>query len=147
MQITRQTEYAIHTLLELARRPFGEVLPTKVISERQEIPEDFLKKTVQLLARAGLVHTQRGVQGGVRLARPSSDIRLGDVITAIEGPLAINVCLAYGNECPNKATCYIHRILTSAQQALVAELNSKSFAEIVELERSGGSAPGRGSPG
>lgn len=137
MQITRQTEYAIHTLLELARMPFGEVLPTRAISERQGIPEDFLKKTVQLLARAGLVQTQRGIQGGVRLARPSSEIRLGDVITAIEGPLAINVCLAYGNDCPNKGTCHVHRILTRAQQALVAELNSKTFAEIVELERSG----------
>lgn len=144
MQITRQTEYAVHTLLELARLSFGEILPAKVISERQEIPEDFLKKTIQLLARAGLVHTQRGVRGGVRLARPSSEIRLGDVITAIEGPLAINVCLANGNECPNKGTCHIHRILTGAQQALVTELNSKTFAEIVALERSGHDA--RGAP-
>jgi Rrf2 family protein len=146
VQITRQTEYAVHTLLELARLPFGEILPAKVISERQEIPEDFLKKTIQLLARAGLVHTQRGVQGGVRLARPSSEIRLGDVITAIEGPLAINICLAYGNKCPNKGTCHIHRILTSAQQALVAELNSKTFAEIVALERSGHGHDARGAP-
>ncbi|MDQ7790997.1 MAG: Rrf2 family transcriptional regulator [Desulforudis sp.] len=141
MQITRQTEYAIHTLLELSRVPFGELLQTKAISERQGIPEDFLKKTIQILARAGLVQTQRGTQGGVRLARPSSQITLGDVIAAIEGPLAINVCLAYGNQCPDKGTCQVHRILQGAQKALVDELNRRTFADIVEMERSAEQAP------
>jgi len=142
MQITRQTEYAIHTLLELSRIPFGELLQTKVISESQGIPDDFLKKTIQVLVRAGLVQTQRGTQGGVRLARPSSEITLADVITAVEGPLAINVCLAYGNRCPNKGTCQVHRILQGAQQALVGELKKKTFADIVELERTAGGAGG-----
>ncbi len=135
MQITRQTEYAIHTLLELSRVPFGELIQTRTIAERQDIPEDFLKKTIQLLVRAGLVHTQRGTQGGVRLARPSDQITLLDAITAIEGPLAINVCLEYGNQCPNKGTCQVHRILSGVQRAMLEELKSKTFADIVEMER------------
>ena len=62
MQITRQTEYAIRTLLELAKVPKGEVLQVKLISDRQSIPVEFLKKTVQLLALAGLVSTRRGLR-------------------------------------------------------------------------------------
>lgn len=135
MQITRQTEYAIHTILELARLPYGELVPTKTIARRQDIPEDFLKKTVRLLARAGLVQTQRGTHGGVRLARPGGEITITDVITAIEGPLAINVCLEYGNQCPNKATCRVHRVLRRVQRVMLDELNRYSFADIVAMER------------
>lgn len=135
MKITRQTEYAIRTLLELSRIPFGELLQTRVIAEKQGIPEVFLKKTVQLLARAGLIHTKRGAHGGVGLVRPSSEIALADVISAVEGPLAINVCLEEGSECPNKGSCQVHRILGRLQQMILEELSSKSLADIIEMER------------
>lgn len=138
MQITRQTEYAIHTMLELSRAPFGELVPTRTIAERRDIPEGFLKKTIQLLARAGLVLTQRGTQGGVRLARPGGEITLVDVITAIEGPLAINVCLEPGNQCPNKGTCQVHRVFGRVQRAMVDELQRHTFADMVEMEKRGG---------
>lgn len=130
MQITRQTEYAIRTLLELATLPYGEVLPSKVISERQDIPEDFLKKTIQLLSLSGLVSTQRGTQGGVRLAKPADQIKIADVLEAIEGPLAINPCLAPGYACKNKAKCSVRPILLRAQTALEKELGRETLADI-----------------
>lgn len=131
MQITRQTEYAVRTILELSKVPFGEMVHTKTISERQEVPEVFLKKTIQLLVRAGLVATQRGTHGGARLAVPSDRITLADVVTAIEGNLAINICLNEGNRCKNKDGCAVHRILQRGQQALVKELSRETFADIV----------------
>ncbi|CFX48301.1 Transcription regulator Rrf2-like [Syntrophomonas zehnderi OL-4] len=130
MQLTRQAEYALKTLLELASHPFGEILSSKVISERQDISEDFLKKTIQLLSLSGLVVTQRGNQGGVRLAKPADQITIADVVTAIEGPIAINPCLAPGYSCPNRATCQISPILSRAQQALLAELSRESLADL-----------------
>lgn len=137
MQITRQTEYAVRTLLELARGPQGQLLPAKVISQRQDIPEVFLKKTIQILARAGLVVTQRGTQGGVKLAKPSNQITLADVVTAVEGPLALNVCLAKGYDCPNKPNCRVRKILARSQAALVAELSRETLADIVAGEEQG----------
>ena len=62
MQITRQTEYAIRTLIELSKAPLGTMLHTKDISQKQEIPEGFLTKTIQCFAHAGLV-TTAGSQG------------------------------------------------------------------------------------
>jgi Rrf2 family protein len=105
MQITRQSEYAIRTMLELARAPEGELLSTRFISEQQDIPEDFLKKTIKLLALADLVSTQRGTGGGVRLAKPAEQITMFDIITAIEGPISLNVCLSPAYNCPNQPTC------------------------------------------
>mgnify|MGYP000870743683 CR=1 FL=1 len=131
MQITRQTEYAIRTLLELARAPEGEVLSTKFISTRQDIPEDFLKKTLKLMVLADLVTTQRGAHGGIRLIKPADEITLLDVITAIEGPIALNVCLVPGYKCPNQPDCAVSAALARAQKALTAELAKVTLVDLV----------------
>ena len=130
MQITRQTEYAIRTLIELSGVPPGTMLHTRDISERQEIPEVFLTKTIQVLARAGLVTTQRGIQGGVRLAVSPDKITIADVLTVTEGRLGLNVCLTEFGYCPNKALCPVHRVLKRAQDAMLAELKKETFADL-----------------
>ena len=130
MQLTRQSEYALKILLELAGYPYGEVLSSKIISERQDIPEDFLKKTIHLLALGGLVSTQRGTQGGVRLAKQAEQINIADVLTAIEGAVAINPCLAPGYSCPRQAECNISPVLARAQQAFLNELRKESLADL-----------------
>lgn len=131
MQITRQTEYAIRTLIELSKIGKGEYLQTKVISEKQNIPEVFLKKTVQLLSYAGLVKTKRGSQGGVALNIPSSEITIADVLTAIEGKLAINPCLTDKDYCSSYTDCPVHKILNRAQERLVEELKKETIEDIV----------------
>ncbi|MEW5920127.1 MAG: Rrf2 family transcriptional regulator [Bacillota bacterium] len=131
MQITRQTEYAIRTIIELAKAEKSKLLSTKIISQHQGIPEVFLKKTIQLLAHAGLITTQRGTQGGVRLAVAADKITIADIVTAVEGRLAINMCLSESYECPNKPVCRVHRILWRAQATMLAELSRESIADLV----------------
>jgi Rrf2 family protein len=87
---------------------------------------------LQLLSRAGLVITQRGVQGGVRLALPAEKITIMDILKAIEGPLAINVCLAPGYSCDQMQTCRVRRILGKAQAAMAAELSRETLADIID---------------
>lgn len=135
MQITRQSDYAIRTVLELSRVSLGRLVNTRVISVKHDIPEDFLKKTIQLLAHAGLVTTQRGSQGGVRLTVPGDKITIFDVIVAVEGPIALNICLADDGSCPNIPTCQAHRILRRAQVSLVEELKKETFADMIEMEK------------
>jgi Rrf2 family protein len=133
MELTRQTEYAIKILLELAMQPAGEVLTSKVISERRDIPEEFLKKTVQLLALGGLVVTHRGIQGGVRLAKPADTITIADVVAAIEGPFAINPCLLPGYQCKNSPKCPVRPVLARAQNAMLAELRRNTLADLIRV--------------
>lgn len=137
MQITRQTEYAIKTLTELGEVPYGQLMSSKLISQRHEIPEDFLHKTIQILSRAGLVVTQRGVQGGVRLARPLEEITIADVIEAMEGPIALNICLSPGYKCDKAGSCQVRKVLAGAQAAMLQELKKKSLADIVAAEKEG----------
>lgn len=131
MQITRQTEYAIKTMLELAKNGDDVILSTRFISEQQEIPEDFLKKTIKLLVIADLVITQRGTNGGVKLAKPADEINLADIIAAIEGPIAINICLSPDYNCPNKPNCKISQALGKAQVALLKELENITLASMI----------------
>ncbi len=138
MQITRQSEYAIKTILELALH-YDKNISAKTISERQDIPEFFLKKTIQILARAGLVQTQRGSFGGVRLLKSPENISIADVIQAVEGNLALNVCLVNGNNCPNKSICQVRSILLRTQNAMIKELSRETFAELAAGQKVPGS--------
>lgn len=144
MQITRQTEYAIRTLIELSKAPLGTMLHTKDISQKQEIPEGFLTKTIQVLAHAGLVTTQRGSQGGVCLSVSPDKITIADVLTVTEGRLGLNVCLTQSGYCPNMAVCPVHSVLKRAQDAMLAELKKETFADLVAGPTNEKSKPGKG---
>lgn len=130
MQLTRQTEYAIRILIELASLPQGKVIQSRIISEKQDVPDKFLKKTVQVLVRAGLVESRRGMQGGVKLAVPANSITIADLVNIIEGQVAINPCLAKGVHCKNSPDCRVRVILQRAQQAMLAELGKETIADL-----------------
>ncbi len=133
MQITRQTEYAIKTVIELSKN-YGKTISAKDISVRQEIPEFFLKKTIQFLVRAELAQTMRGARGGVKLVVSPEKITIADVIVAIEGKIALNVCLAAGYNCPNEGYCRVRKILQRTQESMLEELSKETFAELAGLE-------------
>jgi len=131
MQITRQTEYAIRTILELAKAEPGRLLTAKYISGQQRIPELFLKKTISLLAHAGLIATQRGAEGGIRLITPPGKISLADIVIAVEGRMALNVCLTEDYVCPNKPLCRVRQTLQRAQEAMLVELSKESVTDLL----------------
>lgn len=88
MRISAKTDYAIRAALELAASPDGVWIKTEAVAERQGIPLPFLLNILAELRTAGLVQSRRGAEGGYRLAQPASEIRVADVIRAIDGPLA-----------------------------------------------------------
>ena len=134
MRLTRQAEYAMRTLLELARAPAGEVVETAVIARRQAIPAVFLKKTVR--PRPGPAWWKRGggAGGGVRLLRPASQVTLADAITATEGHIAFNPCLGGAENCPNAPSCQIRRAIRRGQMAFIEEMRRESLADLVSRE-------------
>ena len=87
MKVSQKTEYALRAMLELALRYGGRATRSAGIAKTQRIPEKFLELILVELRRAGLVVSQRGPEGGHRLARPAQDISVGDIWRAIEGPL------------------------------------------------------------
>ena len=83
MRLTKSTSHAIRILIHCARAGDG-LIKVAELSERLEITPQNVFKIVNLLARAGLIEAMRGRNGGVRLSRPASAVRIGDVVRATE---------------------------------------------------------------
>lgn len=89
MQVSAKVDYALRAALELAARADDDGLATtESLATAQAIPRQFLATILGELRRSGLVESKRGVDGGHRLAKAPSEIALGDVIRAVDGPLA-----------------------------------------------------------
>jgi len=140
MQLTRQADYAIRALLHLAAEETGNVVQTKEIATREGIPEKYLPTIMRTLARAGLVRTMRGNQGGVLLARHPDEINLREVIEAIEEPIVLNRCLRDDGECDRESFCPVHPVWDIIQQTLIERLESTTFADLASERNAAGKA-------
>jgi Rrf2 family protein len=88
VRVSAKTDYAIRAALELAAAPDDKPVKGERIATAQAIPLRFLENILMQLRHAGLVESRRGADGGYRLARPADEVKLADVIRAIDGPLA-----------------------------------------------------------
>ena len=87
MRVSAKADYAVRAALQLAAAPDGPV-KGETIAEAQDIPLRFLENILAELRHAGLVQSQRGAEGGYWLARKPSEVKIADIIRAVEGPLA-----------------------------------------------------------
>ena len=87
MRVSAKTDYAVRALLELAVAGDGPVKGER-LAQAQEIPLKFLENILTDLRHAGIVRAQRGAEGGYWLARDPGEVTLGEVIRAVDGPLA-----------------------------------------------------------
>ena len=87
MRLSAKADYALRASVELASHGDGPV-KADTVARAQSIPLRFLEQILLELKHAGIVASQRGAEGGYRLARPPDQIRLAEVIRAVEGPLA-----------------------------------------------------------
>ena len=88
MRISAKADYAVKAALELAAAADERPVKAERIATAQGIPLNFLENIMGELRHAGIVRSQRGADGGFRLARPADQITVADVIRAVEGPLA-----------------------------------------------------------
>jgi Rrf2 family protein len=89
VKLSNKGRYAVRALFDIAFNNDGGPTQVKDIAERQGIPPRFLEQIFQDLKRAGIVGSKRGPQGGYSLARRAVDVRLGDVVRALEGPITL----------------------------------------------------------
>ncbi len=131
LQITRQTEYAIRGLQELARRNDEAPVQLKVIAGSCQVSEAFLAKIFQMLAQAKVVRSHRGVKGGFSLGRPAEDITLREIVEICEGGIALNHCLRKVDPCQDADTCAVANVWREAQAALTGALDKTSLADVL----------------
>lgn len=92
MRITTQGSYGLVCVLTIARNTDREPVSIQVISEKEQLPIDYLEQLLLKLRRAGIVKSSRGRSGGYVLARPASQLTVRDVIEAVEGSVFDTIC-------------------------------------------------------
>jgi Rrf2 family protein len=106
--LSQTAEYALRTVLYLAARQGDELHRVSEIAEDLDIPQNYLSKTLHLLARAGVLTSSRGKHGGFRLTKPPSKITLAEVVAPFDGPTGARICLLGRAACSDSDPCPAH---------------------------------------
>jgi Rrf2 family protein len=130
MQVTRAGEYGVLGLLNLARRPPGQVVMIDDISRQENIPRSFLAKVFQNLVKAGLIRSTRGAGGGFLLVKKPEDVTVLEVIEAIEGKIALQRCLEDVPDCENSRGCVLCHLFGQAQDRVKEVFARTTLADL-----------------
>ena len=133
MQIIRQdTDYAMRALVYLACVENQQPCSAREIADAQEIPWRYAQKIFRCLVESNITRSVPGRKGGFVLARAPEEIKLVDVICAVQGPVAVNKCFIADGKCPRQPTCPVNVCLGRAQRTIVDILASVTLADILK---------------
>jgi Rrf2 family protein len=130
MQISRRVDYGLRAAIYLAGQDPDKSCSVAEIAGQQGIPRKFLEKIIQSLIRSGLVRSKRGHDGGYTLARPPAEISFQEIIQALEGPIAVNVCLDQQMSCSHLPRCAMVGIWQEIQRRVMDVFVHTTLADL-----------------
>ena len=128
---TKQTDYTIRGILYLALNPEGFV-SSKVISEKEEIPLQFLRRILLRLANEKIIASKEGVFGGVKLKKDPYKIKLTKLIELFQGNVELTDCLFRKNICKNKSTCVLRKRIKKIEKKVLDELKEVTIGTLMD---------------
>jgi Rrf2 family protein len=135
MRISRKSEYALRALIAMARR--GRAVQIIELSRMENIPVKFLEQILLTLRNAGFLTSKRGVGGGYALRVEPAQITVGEVIRAMEGPIAPVPCAAKQPlekcSCPDPRTCAVRLLMTDVREELSAIFDHRTIEDMLRL--------------
>ncbi|WP_417398148.1 RrF2 family transcriptional regulator [Gimesia chilikensis] len=133
MQLTIQTDYALRTLMYLASR--DDRATVAEVAALYDISANHVAKVVNQLSRFGYIRSVRGLGGGIELAVPLDEIRLGEVIERFEGNLHLLECVGTEGVCVIQPFCKLKGVLAEAERLQREYLNSVTLADVAPSRR------------
>lgn len=135
MRVSTRGEYGMRAMVTLAHHHGGGPLSIADIARESSVPPAYLEQLIAPLRRAGIVESKRGARGGYILARPPSEIRVGDVFRVMEGPIAPMECVSEDeaeHTCPLIDGCETRPIWLKLRDSMVDALDSQTLADLIE---------------
>ncbi len=138
-RLSKITDYGIVILADLARReaelgletPCHESFTAREIAEHVTLPIPVVSKVLKALARAGILDSQRGSKGGYALASRPEEINVADMITALDGPLALTQCSAGPSLCDHETSCAVRTPWQVINQVVHNALSSITLSDLI----------------
>ena len=134
IRITKQTDYGIVLLTHMAATPERQVNAPELAAETR-LPLPMVSKILKVLVREGVLLSHRGVKGGYGLAKLPEEISMAEVITALEGPIAITECIDEHSGCTHEPFCSVRGRWHRINAALRVALSGITLAEMAETQR------------
>ncbi len=133
MKITYKGDYALKALLDLALHYDKGIVTINELARRADMPEKFLEQVMLELKRGGFVESRRGKVGGYLLARPPSQIKLGDVVRFIDGPTNPIACTEkdYTN-CSYLYCCVFRQVWQEVDTAISGIIDHLTFEDLAQ---------------
>lgn len=135
--LTRKGKYGLKALVYLARSEPGKAVQVAEIAARETISKKFLDAIMRDLKNAGFVRSWKGPGGGFALARPASEIVVGPVVRALDGPLAPIACASRTafqpcDDCGDLGRCAVRLVMTEVRDAIAAVLDGTTLQDMVD---------------
>ena len=137
MRLSTRGRYGLRAMLDMAIDQSDGPITLNSISERQGVSIGYLEQLMVPLKKEGLIRSVRGAQGGYLLARDPKDIPVGDIIRALEGPIAPVACVSedYPEECDRAEGCVTRLVWAKVRDSIVEVLDSLTLYALVEEAR------------
>ncbi len=132
LKLTKKADYGLMAMKHLAERSDVGSCSAKDVADAYGIPPEALAKILQRLAKAGLLQSQHGTNGGYTLARAAHTISAFEVIQAIDGPLFITSCVTVRGECDQSDRCNIREPLRKVNDSIEAVLKRIKISHMRE---------------
>jgi len=127
MKYSKATNYALHTMLFLAKEAPNKPVGVQQLAEMQNVSPTYLSKILTKLVKEGMINSVSGANGGYTLSQNWGDISFLDIIHAIEGKSSLFDCCLY-----NDPKCVIKEVMLSAEEKLENELRNRKISDIVK---------------
>jgi Rrf2 family protein len=140
LKLTKKADYALMAMKHLAEHSNEGSRSAKDVAVAYGIPPEALAKILQRLAKAGLLQSQHGTNGGYTLAREAHTISAFEVIQAIDGPLFITSCVTVRGECDQSYRCNIREPLRKVNESIESVLKRIKISHMREEPEESNSA-------
>jgi Rrf2 family protein len=128
--ITKETDYAIRAVMQMARQP-GTFVSSAEMAAAEKIPLQFLRRILQRLLKAGLITSREGVAGGASLRERPERIQLLDIMRVFQGRVELSQCMFRRQICANRGTCVLRKRIRSIEKKLADEFAGISIADLL----------------
>lgn len=136
IRLSTKGRYGTRLMVELGLNYGKGYILLKDIAKKQDVSVGYLEQIIPNLKSAGLINSSRGAHGGYTLAKPPTEIGMGEIITALEGPISLVECVNSPEVCDRVDICVTRDLWEEINMKIDTTLKSKNLQDLVDKHRS-----------